>query len=566
MCGFLLLIGRAKAISQVCGYLMLENGIYLFGLLLIGSTPLLVEAGILLDLTVAVFVIGIIVDRIQREFDSLGHPQTHGAARMSELALILVPLAGGGGGVRVAGRDRTRPWLLPVRGAVHAALALWLLVGPARAARRARGWRSTRWRARCCRRSRCCSSCARCTRVTYLRVRSERPNRVFVGALLAVLGLMSLALQAQHLGLLWVAIEAATLATVPLLHFNGTARAVRGHLEVPARRRHRASRSRCSARSASATPRCTAAAAATSRSPALVAHGARCSRGRGCWSPWVLLLVGYGTKMGLAPMHTWKPDAYGEAPGIVGAMLAGGMTTVAFVAVLRVRQVVEAAGEGAIDGPHAAGARTVLDVRGRAVPARARATSSGCSRTRASSTWASSRSAAALGRRGPVGGAVPRLDQRPHQGRAVPERGQHAPRRGRSHSDEVSGMARLTPVSARLFVVGMLAVTAFPPFGPFFSELRIVRAALDGGTAPSPPASWAALLFAFFGLTRLVFAIVDGRPRVATRTGRERHRETAGVIAAAAAAAGPVAVARARHPRRAARRVDAAARALRVAP
>lgn len=69
--GFILLIGRAKAISQVCGYLVLENGIYLFGLLLIKSTPLLVEAGILLDLTVGIFVIGIIVDRIQRAFDSL---------------------------------------------------------------------------------------------------------------------------------------------------------------------------------------------------------------------------------------------------------------------------------------------------------------------------------------------------------------------------------------------------------------------------------------------------------------------------------------------------------------
>ncbi len=39
--------------------------------------------------------------------------------------------------------------------------------------------------------------------------------------------------------------------------------------------------------------------------------------------PWlhaafVLLFIGYGTKMGLAPMHTWKPDAYGEAPGIGG--------------------------------------------------------------------------------------------------------------------------------------------------------------------------------------------------------------------------------------------------------
>jgi hydrogenase-4 component E len=69
--GFVLLIGRTKAISQVCGYLILENGIFLFGLLLIRATPLLVEAGILLDLTVGVFVIGIIVDRIQRAFDTL---------------------------------------------------------------------------------------------------------------------------------------------------------------------------------------------------------------------------------------------------------------------------------------------------------------------------------------------------------------------------------------------------------------------------------------------------------------------------------------------------------------
>lgn len=69
--GFVLLIGRVKAISQVCGYLILENGIYLFGLLLIRSTPLMVEAGVLLDVTVGVFVIGIIVDRIQRAFDSL---------------------------------------------------------------------------------------------------------------------------------------------------------------------------------------------------------------------------------------------------------------------------------------------------------------------------------------------------------------------------------------------------------------------------------------------------------------------------------------------------------------
>ncbi len=69
--GFILLIGRAKAISQACGYLILENGIYLFGLLLIKEMPLLVEAGVLLDITVSVFIISIVVDHIQRVFDSL---------------------------------------------------------------------------------------------------------------------------------------------------------------------------------------------------------------------------------------------------------------------------------------------------------------------------------------------------------------------------------------------------------------------------------------------------------------------------------------------------------------
>ncbi|MEI7955979.1 MAG: hydrogenase [Verrucomicrobiota bacterium] len=69
--GLILLIGRTKAISQACGYLILENGIYLFGLLLIQAMPLMVEAGVLVDLTVGVFILGIIVDRIQRAFDSL---------------------------------------------------------------------------------------------------------------------------------------------------------------------------------------------------------------------------------------------------------------------------------------------------------------------------------------------------------------------------------------------------------------------------------------------------------------------------------------------------------------
>jgi hydrogenase-4 component E len=69
--GFILLTTRIKAITQVIGYLLLENGVFVFGLLLFEAMPLLVELGVLLDLFVAVFVASIILHHINREFDSL---------------------------------------------------------------------------------------------------------------------------------------------------------------------------------------------------------------------------------------------------------------------------------------------------------------------------------------------------------------------------------------------------------------------------------------------------------------------------------------------------------------
>ncbi|MDP2958566.1 MAG: hypothetical protein Q8N53_19230 [Longimicrobiales bacterium] len=69
--GFILLTTRRKAVTQVVGYLILENGIFIFGLLLLEAVPLLVEAGVLLDLVVGIFVMGILLDKIQREFSSI---------------------------------------------------------------------------------------------------------------------------------------------------------------------------------------------------------------------------------------------------------------------------------------------------------------------------------------------------------------------------------------------------------------------------------------------------------------------------------------------------------------
>ncbi len=69
--GFLVLTTRKKAITQVIGYLILENGIFIFGLLLSQAMPVMVEAGVLLDLIVGIFVMGIIINQISREFSSI---------------------------------------------------------------------------------------------------------------------------------------------------------------------------------------------------------------------------------------------------------------------------------------------------------------------------------------------------------------------------------------------------------------------------------------------------------------------------------------------------------------
>lgn len=69
--GLLVLTTRNKALTQVVGYLILENGIYVFGLSQVERVPFLVELGVLLDIFVGVFIMGIVVFHINREFDSL---------------------------------------------------------------------------------------------------------------------------------------------------------------------------------------------------------------------------------------------------------------------------------------------------------------------------------------------------------------------------------------------------------------------------------------------------------------------------------------------------------------
>jgi len=444
---------------------------------------------------------------------------------MKELLLIGVPLAAAAAAAAWP-HDRTRPWFLPATGLVHAGLAFWLLFHPP-----ATPWHA--WigfdplaRAVLPAVSLLFLFCG-AYGVPYLKLRAERPNRVFVAALLGALGLMSAAHMARHLGLLWIATEAVTLSAVPLLHFNNTARAFEAtwkYLLVGGTGIALSLLGSFCLGYASLH----GGGAGDMTFAALRAQGAALS---GPWvtSAWVLLLVGYGTKMGLAPMHTWKPDAYGEAPGIVGALLAGGVTTVAFTAVLRVRSVVDAAGQAAMTS------RTLLAIGlfSTVVAALFLLSTRDFKRMLAYSSvehMGILSLGAALGGAGLWAALFHVWNNGMTKGSLFLSAGNIRRAAGARTVEEVRGMSVITPRSAVLFVAGMFVITACPPFGPFFSELLVIRAAFASGRG------WAAALFlvclflAFLGLTRLVFAIVQGRPRPAAREAGRRLRESPGVL------------------------------------
>jgi len=67
--GFMIMVTRTRAVTQVLGYLILENGIFLFAISLFDEMPALIEMGVLLDIFVAVFIMAIVVNHINEEFE-----------------------------------------------------------------------------------------------------------------------------------------------------------------------------------------------------------------------------------------------------------------------------------------------------------------------------------------------------------------------------------------------------------------------------------------------------------------------------------------------------------------
>jgi hydrogenase-4 component F len=318
---------------------------------------------------------------------------------------------------------------------------------------------------------------------------------------------------------MWVAIEATTLSCGPMIYFNQTARSIEAtwkYLLIGSVGIALALLGSfflaCSAQQAQLPP---------SLNLADLLHQAPHLDTRWLHAAFVLLLVGYGTKMGLAPMHTWKPDAYGEAPGMAGALLAGGVTSCAFLAILRVYQVCVAAGEAAYAG------RTLVLI-GLISMALAGAFMVGQRDFKRMLAYSSVEHMGILALGIGIGGLATfgALLHMVNNGLAKGVMFLSAGNIHRAYDsktiDDVRGALRRVPVSGGLFLAGFIAVTGSPPFGPFLSEFTILNGALDQGRYAVSALYLAFLLVVFMGMGATVLTVVQGAPSPAAQAGRYR--------------------------------------------
>jgi hydrogenase-4 component F len=346
--------------------------------------------------------------------------------------------------------------------------------------------------------------------IGYFRTHPTWSNRIFIVCLLVFLSTMSFAASARHLGLLWVAVEATTVISAPLIYFN------RNRFSIEATWKY--------------LLLCSVGIALAMLGILFVAYAGLAGGGGESLQidrllaaaphfsiPWlraafVFLLVGFGTKMGLAPLHTWKPDAYGEAPGLVGGLLAGGLTSVAFLAVLRVVQIMGAAGQqilarqcllalGFLSLLFAA----IFVIRQRDIK-----------RMLAYSSVEHMGILAigiAVGGLAAYGAMFHVINNALTKGALFMSAGNIHRYFGSKRMCETQGAISVLPWSASLFLAGFLAIAGSPPFGPFISEFTILRGIFSGGHPWWLGIAFIALLsIIFIGMSATVVTVALGRP------------------------------------------------------
>lgn len=344
----------------------------------------------------------------------------------------------------------------------------------------------------------------------YLALRADRPNRVFCASLFVSLAMMTLVTLSHHLGLMWVAMEATTLVSAPSIYFNHNARS----LEATWKYLLIGSVGIALALLGSfflAYAALSSDLESTLLFDQLIDDAPRLTPQAQQWlhAAFVLLFIGYGTKMGLAPMHTWKPDAYGEAPGMVGTLLAGGVTSCAFLAILRIYQICRA-------GNDAEFAREIMILVGlfsMAIAAVFMCRQRDFKRMLAYSSVEHMGIlilGIGIGGLAVFGALLHLINNGLTKGVLFLSAGNIHRAYGSKLTDNVRGALQRVPLSGALFLAGFLAITGSPPFGPFVSEFTIVNAAIDREHYLAGGLFLVLLGIVFIGMGSTVLTVVQG--------------------------------------------------------
>jgi hydrogenase-4 component F len=223
----------------------------------------------------------------------------------------------------------------------------------------------------------------------------------------------------------------------------------------------------------------------------------------------VFLLVGFGTKMGLAPLHAWKPDTYGEAPSLVAALMAGALTSCAFLGLARVAQVMSAAGQDAFMQP----VLLAFGVFSLLVAAAFMIGQTDLKRLLAYSSVEHMGLLVlglGLGGTGAYGTVLHVLNNGLTKGLLFLTVGNIVLVTGTSHIPSMRGVLRRAPASGALLLAGLFAVTGSPPFGPFVSEFTILGAAIGQGHPWIGVITILLLAVIFVGMARPILEILYG--------------------------------------------------------
>ena len=343
--------------------------------------------------------------------------------------------------------------------------------------------------------------------VFYMKEVEMSKEPVFNGCMLLFLSAMSMVTIADHIIMFWVAVEATTLMSAPLIFVHRSKAALEATWKYVMI---------CSVGIALALLGCffiifsmdignihvpisfsSLTEVADKLNPVWLKAG------------FIFLVIGYGTKMGLAPMHTWLPDAHSEAPSPASALLSGALLNCAFLGVYKGHQLMVAAGLGL----YSSNVLIAFGLLSMLVSAVFILNQNDYKRMLAYSSIENMGIISfgiGIGGLAAFGAFIHMIHHSLVKSSLFLSAGNILLGYGTKLIRKTGGMMRLFPKTGLAFFAGFVGISGFPPFGLFVSELLIIFGAIKAGRYVAISIFIISLILIFAGASRLVMEMTFG--------------------------------------------------------